>query len=201
MASRGGWCTDCRTDISERHYNAERCVGCQTERNKARWREAATTPEAKARSKAYAKEYDATPEVKARRKARRATPEAKARQKAYDATAEVKSKSKAYQKAYQKAYRATPEFKARKAVREKARRARVGGVKPHRWWPELAERQGGKCGLCGKALRLESDAIQVDHIEPESLGGPTTMQNLQAVHPSCNGSKSNSIVPQNLVLL
>ena len=98
-------------------------------------------------------------------------------------------------------YATDPEYRQKKIDRAKARHDRMGGAKPHRWWPELASRQGGKCGLCGKALRLESDAIDVDHIEPDSLGGPTTKANCQATHKSCNASKGNKIVPQNLVLL
>ena len=182
---------------------------------KARRKALRSTPEAKAIQKAIKKAYHATPEAKALQKARRSTPEALAHLKARRATPEVKAHVKAYLatpevKARVKAYLATPEVKARvkaygatpeRKALQKARNVRMGGAKPHRWWPELAERQGGKCVLCGKALLLKSDAIHVDHIIPVSLGGPTELWNLQAVHRSCNLSKGNKIVPQTLVLV
>ena len=45
------------------------------------------------------------------------------------------------------------------------------------------ERQSGLCGICGEPITGE---IHLDHIIPESLGGETTLANLQAAHALCN---------------
>jgi len=49
--------------------------------------------------------------------------------------------------------------------------------------------QDYKCNICGK--ELEAD-FQVDHIIPFSLGGTTTIPNLQGVCRSCHHSKTKT---------
>lgn len=53
---------------------------------------------------------------------------------------------------------------------------------------DLWERQGGKCAYSGLPLTLGLDA-EIDHIIPESGGGPTEIGNLQWVHTMVNQMK------------
>jgi hypothetical protein len=48
----------------------------------------------------------------------------------------------------------------------------------------VIERDGHVCQLCGGAV--EPDDIHLDHIQPYSLGGPTTVENLRVTHSRCN---------------
>ena len=51
-----------------------------------------------------------------------------------------------------------------------------------RW--DVFERDGHRCRRCGSGRRLCAD-----HIEPESKGGPMTLDNLQPLCRSCNSKK------------
>ncbi len=51
------------------------------------------------------------------------------------------------------------------------------------------ERDRGLCGICGQPVVL--GAMQLDHIIPRSLGGPTTPENLRTAHPTCNNRRRN----------
>ncbi|SRR6266404_2528194 len=67
-------------------------------------------------------------------------------------------------------------------------------VKPSRNIPEhlkraVNARDGKKCRNCG----VETEFVQYDHIFPYDLGGPTTLENLQTLCPTCNTSKGNKI--------
>jgi superfamily II DNA or RNA helicase len=50
-------------------------------------------------------------------------------------------------------------------------------------------RQGGVCPECQR--KLDRDLFEGDHIMPWSLGGPTTLDNLQALCRACNLKKGN----------
>ena len=299
-------CLGCGADVSERHYNAKRCVSCAQENNKERQRECDQRPEAKER----ARQYKARPEVKERTAVRKhnayvlskpirpsrycadcrtdiserrgsnitrchACQQIRSREMQHDrqqvrgrtrseakragksclgcgaATSERHSNAvrccecalkrnrtastrrmqaarqrrrggricsdcgaaicgrgqavrcircqwvRKRERERERAHR--PEV--RRYVRKKAaaRRLRMGGTKPHRYWPQLAERQGGKCGLCGKPLELVGSRVHVDHIIPVSRGGPTVLSNLQATHIPCNLAKGNRITEQQMV--
>lgn len=56
----------------------------------------------------------------------------------------------------------------------------------------VIKRDGMVCGLCGDAV-LEMAAVHIDHIMPVSLGGETTLDNLQVAHAFCNMSKGNRV--------
>ncbi len=67
-------------------------------------------------------------------------------------------------------------------------------VKPSRNIPQhlkraVDARDGKKCRNCG----VETEFVQYDHIYPYDLGGPTTLENLQTLCPTCNTSKGNKI--------
>ena len=56
---------------------------------------------------------------------------------------------------------------------------------------QVIDRDNGRCRACGIGDR---DALQADHITPESKGGKTTLDNLQALCGVCNNRKQNTVV-------
>ena len=54
---------------------------------------------------------------------------------------------------------------------------------------EVYRRSGGTCEICGKPISRFQYSI--DHIIPLSRGGTNNIDNLRAVHPSCNKLKGN----------
>ncbi|MGN7247223.1 HNH endonuclease [Janibacter anophelis] len=57
---------------------------------------------------------------------------------------------------------------------------------------DLWDKSGGLCFLCEEPLNRASDAIEADHDVPESEGGPTTLENLNLAHESCNRAKRSA---------
>lgn len=53
----------------------------------------------------------------------------------------------------------------------------------------IYERDGGRCGICGK--KVASDQISIDHIIPLSLGGQHTENNVRLAHIRCNVQRGN----------
>lgn len=57
---------------------------------------------------------------------------------------------------------------------------------------DVLERDGHRCRSCGANPRSDGEVIlHIDHIVPESLGGPTNMDNLQTLCADCNLGKGN----------
>ncbi len=56
---------------------------------------------------------------------------------------------------------------------------------------QVIDRDNGRCRACGIGDR---DALQADHIVPESKGGETSLDNLQALCGVCNNRKQNTQV-------
>ena len=56
---------------------------------------------------------------------------------------------------------------------------------------QVIDRDNGRCRACGIGDR---DALQADHIVPESKGGKTSLDNLQALCSVCNNRKQNTVV-------
>ena len=189
-------CVDCGVDISVRGGKAIRCVGCATTRLKAQVQAYNQRPEAKAKQRAYHCVYEKRPEVKVKVKAYRQRPEVQVRVRTYQEAHRQRPEVQASRQEYLQ----RPEVKAKNRIHNNSRRHSLGGHKPRRYLPMLIERSA-LCGLCFKPLPKTLSDIHVDHIQPLSLGGGSDMSNLQAVHKWCNLSKSNSVVPQNLVLL
>jgi hypothetical protein len=56
---------------------------------------------------------------------------------------------------------------------------------------KIVRRDNNQCQKCGKILK--DDEIEIDHIIPSSLGGPSEIHNLQVTCLECNRKKSNKI--------
>jgi len=56
---------------------------------------------------------------------------------------------------------------------------------------QVIDRDNGRCRACGIGDR---DALQADHIVPESKGGETSLDNLQALCGVCNNRIQNTVV-------
>ncbi len=54
---------------------------------------------------------------------------------------------------------------------------------------KLLQRQQGKCSSCGLHIKFD-DQVEVDHIQPKSLGGKDTYNNMQLLHRHCHDSKT-----------
>lgn len=52
-------------------------------------------------------------------------------------------------------------------------------------------RDNGRCRGCGCSDR---DHLQADHAVPESLGGPTSLENLVTLCGACNNAKGDTII-------
>ena len=50
-----------------------------------------------------------------------------------------------------------------------------------------------RCGYCLTSSRIIGTPMELDHIIPESLGGPTVRENLWLACSMCNDSKGNRI--------
>ena len=69
------------------------------------------------------------------------------------------------------------------------RRRRIGKSRYYKLKPLLVQTQGRRCGLCGRELSEDMSRVEVDHIVRARDGGASTVDNLQAVHRSCNQRK------------
>lgn len=78
-------------------------------------------------------------------------------------------------------------------INEAGRRSADERIKalPRSQWPdEIARRDSWICGICGKKIKSFKD-LEIDHIQPVSLGGRDDPSNLRATHWWCNASRSN----------
>lgn len=63
---------------------------------------------------------------------------------------------------------------------------------------EIADRDGGRCGVCRRKVRLDLEwphprSASVDHIVPLSRGGDDTKSNVRLAHLRCNISQGNRV--------
>lgn len=56
---------------------------------------------------------------------------------------------------------------------------------------EVVQRDGLICALCAGVV--VHNELAIDHRHPVSLGGPTTLDNLQVAHRRCNSKKGNRL--------
>lgn len=70
------------------------------------------------------------------------------------------------------------------------RRHRIGKRSGYsKFKPLLVQMQKGLCGLCDRILPEDTSRVEVDHIVRVRDGGTSAIDNLQAVHRSCNQRK------------
>ena len=74
-------------------------------------------------------------------------------------------------------------------ARQRRRRRIDKGTDYHKLKPLLVQMQKSLCGLCSRKLPEEMGRVEVDHIVRVRDGGTSTIDNLQAVHRSCNQRK------------
>ncbi|MEE0726701.1 MAG: HNH endonuclease signature motif containing protein, partial [Clostridium saudiense] len=53
----------------------------------------------------------------------------------------------------------------------------------------IYKQSGGRCAICGK--QIDFNEMELDHINPVSLGGNSNQSNLQCCCVSCNRMKGN----------
>ena len=53
----------------------------------------------------------------------------------------------------------------------------------------IYKQSGGRCAICGK--QIDFNEMELDHINPVSLGGNSSQSNLQCCCVSCNRMKGN----------
>jgi hypothetical protein len=58
---------------------------------------------------------------------------------------------------------------------------------------EVAHDARHRCGYCLTSARVTGTPMEIDHIIPESLGGPTVRENLWLACSLCNDHKANRI--------
>lgn len=71
---------------------------------------------------------------------------------------------------------------------------------------DVAERDGHRCQLCGRAVRPSLAhphpmSASLDHVVPLSKGGEHTMANVQLAHLDCNMRKGNRPAGEQLRLI
>lgn len=95
--------------------------------------------------------------------------------------------------------------KAHQSVRRYRRRSggRAAGFVS---FVEIAERDGWRCGICGKPVNRKRQfpdplAGSLDHLVPVSLGGDHEPANVQLSHFRCNWSKRDTAINEQLRLI
>jgi len=63
----------------------------------------------------------------------------------------------------------------------------------------ITQRARGCCEYCFSQIKFSNQSFSVEHIIPESLGGPTTLDNLALACQSCNNHKYTKTTGYDLV--
>ena len=84
-----------------------------------------------------------------------------------------------------------PVFFVSEPFTETSKGRRVSRHIPRQILIRVVRRDNQTCQECGKILR--DNEIEIDHIIPYSLGGPTEEHNLRVICPDCNKKKRSSI--------
>lgn len=99
-------------------------------------------------------------------------------------------------------------FKAKQRASAARHRARKVGAAIEQFTnDEIYERDGWRCGLCGKLIHKAKPfphpmSRSIDHVVPLSKGGDHSRANVQAAHYGCNSRKNNGVLdPQQLRLV
>lgn len=100
----------------------------------------------------------------------------------------------------------TREMWQRKSAKRRLKRQGRRGVVENVPYLEVYDRDGWRCGLCGKAVRKSlryphPQSATLDHIIPIALGGDHTLANVQLAHWGCNRSKRTAARNEQLRLV
>lgn len=57
----------------------------------------------------------------------------------------------------------------------------------------VIQRAGERCEYCGLTSRFQVGGFELDHIQPISRDGPTSLENLAFACPVCNDRKLNHV--------
>ena len=105
-----------------------------------------------------------------------------------------------------KAQRRTETYKSNKRAGSRRRRARKRNSYNETVYLEvIAQRDKHKCHICRKRVNMnlaytDKHSATMDHLIPISLGGDHTYTNIRLAHRTCNSSKGNRAVNEQLLL-
>jgi len=105
-----------------------------------------------------------------------------------------------------KAQRRTETYKSNKRAESRRRRARKRNVYNETVYLEvIAKRDKYKCHICRKRVNMNLDNTHkysptMDHLIPISFGGDHTYANIRLAHRTCNSSKGNRAINEQLLL-
>lgn len=148
-------------------------------------REYRRRPEVKAAMQERSRAYNQRPEVREKQRQKERTPEYKARRYKYGQTYLRNPKVKERRREWAREYNQKPEVKRRSAERTRLRKPWDATVTPEAV-AAMLKAQRGQCVECRADICA---AYHMDHIIPQSKGGPSTLSNLQLLCRTCNISK------------
>lgn len=201
-------CAECGTSFNAKTHNAKYCcIKCKKRANyfgnitREKARRQAHREANRERLAQEAREYRAgnREAVLARARERRAANVEKYRAECRLWAAQNPDKMREYRKRNRERLNARHREYCRKryatdaSFREKER-ARTQARRPWRLKRSDVSRvydaQNGECAACGSSI---ADGYHLDHVIPQSRGGPSTLANLQLLCAPCNISKSNRL--------
>jgi Skp family chaperone for outer membrane proteins len=106
--------------------------------------------------------------------------------------------NKEKEKQYEIEYHKTPNGKATHIRGQHKRRARKKNLESSlttEQWLYILEKQNNRCNICGRKFTIKRPPSQ-DHIIPLKHNGAYSSDNIQALCPSCNSSKSAKLDKQ-----
>ena len=105
-----------------------------------------------------------------------------------------------------KAHRKTEIYRSHRRASSRRRRARKRNAHNETVYLEvIAQRDKYKCHICRKHVKMNIDNTDkhsptMDHLIPISLGGDHTYANIRLAHRTCNSTKGNRAVNEQLLL-
>lgn len=158
----------CRKCGANEWYVCGKCVVCSRE-NGRRWKKANAEKEA-AKSRKWAKDNPEKANARAKRWQKN-NPE------------KVAASNRLWKKN-------NPEKVAAKNSRRRTQKTKAGGSFTGAEWKALVDHYGGRCLCCG----CTDAKLTADHIIPVSMGGTSSIDNIQPLCGKCNSSKCDKII-------
>ena len=196
-------CNYCGQEFTPKHFNQRLCSAeCKTlaiKRAKSKYKQTEKGQESNAkwvtseRRKANEKRYRSTPErrhalVLASIRFVKAHPEVQERRRQSDRLYSTTERGREVRLSAAERYRKTDKGMTTRRITKARRRGAIGNFTAEQWAARCAE-FGNKCAHCGT-----TEALEIDHIKPISLGGTNTIDNVQPLCRRCNSSKGARFV-------